>query len=142
MKTGKMEHVGIPDWGVDLRETDRPGVPKETTPRPVAQAHWIVPERQMAMAPVLKRADLPQLTPVFSTAQPPHGLSGALRRMAYTIPDHRVRHWLLLLVADRVDVIESDVVGFLKRAWPVVAVAAVAGALLGRRRRPRRIRRR
>jgi hypothetical protein len=44
------------------------------------------------------------LTPVFGTAQPPRGPSGVLRRAAYRIPEHRALHWLLLVVADRVDV--------------------------------------
>src|SRR5690606_33916048 len=46
-------------------------------------------------------------TPVFGTAQPLHGLSGVLRTKAYSIPEHFPRHWLLLLVADRVDVLEG-----------------------------------
>jgi len=87
---------------------------------------------------VLTRADLVRLTPVFSTAVPPHGLSGVLRRIAYQIPDHRVRHWLVLMAADRVDVIESDVGGFVRRSLPVVAVAAVVGVGIRALRRPRR----
>jgi hypothetical protein len=46
-------------------------------------------------------------TPVFSTALPPRGLSGALRRLAHRVPDHRATHWLILLLADRIDAVES-----------------------------------
>jgi len=48
--------------------------------------------------------ELGALTPVFGTAQPPAGLSGILRRMAYRVPEHRPRHWMPLMLADRVDV--------------------------------------
>jgi hypothetical protein len=91
----------------------------------------------VSAVPVLKRADLAELTPVFSTAAPPHGLSGELRRLAYAYPDQDDKHWVLLLLADRVDVIESDVGGFLRRAWPVLALAAAVGVGL-RALRPRR----
>ena len=47
-----------------------------------------------------------KLTPVFSSAVPPRGVSGALRRLAYRIPDYRARRWLLLMIADRIDVVE------------------------------------
>ena len=65
-------------------------------------------------------------TPVFGTAQPPRGLSGRLRAAAYAIPDHFARHWMLLILADRVDVLESRV-----RRRPALAVAAGIGALVG-----------
>lgn len=45
-----------------------------------------------------------RLTPVFGTAQPLHGVSGAVRRYAYArFSEARAAHWLLLLAADRLD---------------------------------------
>lgn len=142
MATTTTPHLGIPDWGVDLRPVERPGIPWETAPHPIGGAHWTTPERQVPTVPVLKRADLPELTPVFSNAEPPHGLSGGIRRFAYTFPDHLASHWVLLILADRVDVVESDFGGFLRRAWPLVAVAAVGGLVIATRRQSRRRRRR
>ncbi|MCW2526411.1 MAG: hypothetical protein JWM76_1271 [Pseudonocardiales bacterium] len=44
------------------------------------------------------------LTPVFGTSCPPHGLSGTIRRLSYRrYSEARAAHWLLLLLADRVD---------------------------------------
>jgi hypothetical protein len=44
------------------------------------------------------------VTPVFGTAQPLHGVSGAIRRLAYRrFSEGRLAHWLLLIVGDRVD---------------------------------------
>src|SRR5690606_24051434 len=62
-----------------------------------------MPERRLRP----RRKGLKRLTPVYGTAQPPRGVSGVLRRIAYRIPEHRARHWLLLLFADRVDVLEG-----------------------------------
>jgi hypothetical protein len=91
---------------VDLHK--RPGVPEELVPpRPVGRAHWNIPEQQRSNATPLVGVNM-ELTPVYSTAIPPRGLSGAIRRAAYSVPEHRARRWLLLLVADRVDAIEHE----------------------------------
>jgi hypothetical protein len=110
----------IPGAGIDL--DNRPGDPMETEPRPGGNAHWEEPERQRATVPVLKRAGLAELTPVFSNALPPRGLSGVVRRLAYRIPEHRAAHWALLLLGDRIDVLES-------RAWRGLPLFASLGAL-------------
>lgn len=69
--------------------------------------------------------------PVFGTDCPPRGLSGQLRRFAYSYPDHVARHWLMLLLADRVDAWEHR----LQRSWPVLVPAVVGGLLLRAMRR-------
>ncbi len=99
----------IPDWGVDSSPDARPGVPMEQDPpHALSGSHWKRPEAQRHPGyPVLKRMELNDLTPVYGTAQPLHGLSGKLRRAAYKLPEHQVRHWFALLIADRVDVLES-----------------------------------
>jgi hypothetical protein len=111
MKT--MPHRGeeLPFRGVDQRPEDRPGVPREVTPRPLEGARFPEPARQPVEGEVLLRPPRAEPTPVFSTALPTRGLSGRLRRIAYTIPDHLVRQWMLLLVADRVDVLEARLLG-------------------------------
>jgi hypothetical protein len=122
---------------VDSDPHNRPGVPmmKErgaTGEAPTGPSPTLA--RQGADVPVLVSVDVGQLTPVFSTAVPPRGLSGLMRRAAYRIPEHRTKRWAMLLLADRVDVWESRV-----RRHPVVAAAVVAGAaglvIAGGRRR-------
>lgn len=107
MASMEMEHKQIPDWGIDLPNTRRPGVPREASPRPYPGAHWIAPERQIPHETILKRVDLPELTPAFGTVAPPRGLSGQIRRLAYRFADHLTRHWALLLAADGVEALES-----------------------------------
>ncbi len=89
----------------DARPEQRPGVPMEREPRAVEGAHWAEPERQPEDKRLTRRAELRQLTPVFGTAQPPRGVAGLIRRLAYQIPEHHSRHWMLLLGADRVEVL-------------------------------------
>ena len=47
------------------------------------------------------------MTPVFGSGQPPRGVSGGVRRFAFGYSENDLRHWLLLLLADRIDVGEG-----------------------------------
>jgi hypothetical protein len=102
----------IPGWGVDLDPADRPSTPKETFQE--TGAHWDFPERQPERVPREKSTEHKFLTPVFGTAQPLRGISGAIRRYAYTLSEGRTAHWLLLIVGDRVDVLEGRVEALMK----------------------------
>ena len=102
----------VPGWGVDLDPADRPSYPKEVLQE--TGAHWDFPERQPERLPRETSTEHKFLTPVFGTAQPLRGLSGAIRRYAYTFSEGRTPHWLLLLAGDRVDVLESRVEALLQ----------------------------
>jgi hypothetical protein len=70
---------------------------------------------------VLKDAQRESFTATFGTGQVPHGASGALRRLAYDIPDYRIRRWALLLVADRIDALEWQLGRALEAPMALVA---------------------
>lgn len=95
----------IPGWGVDLDPADRPSYPKEVMSE--TGAHWDFPERQVPRGFREKSTEHKFLTPAFGTAQPLRGLSGLIRRYAYTYSEGQTAHWLLLIAGDRVDVVES-----------------------------------
>ena len=104
---------------VDGDPESRPGVPRIRRAAPDPGAHWVRPEQQQGTA-LLSRSGLRSATPVFGTAQPARGLSGAVRRVAYRIPEHRTGRWALLMAGDRVDVLEHR----LARGWFLVPAAA------------------
>lgn len=108
----------------------------EPMPRSAPGAHWEHPEQQHAHARVLHRPELRKLTPVFGTAQPPAGLSGAIRKVAYAIPESLVRHWMLLMLADRVDSLEHRLEK--PSTWGMIAGGA-GGYLLARGYRRRHL---
>jgi hypothetical protein len=97
----------IPGWGVDLNPADRPSYPKERFDDTIAR--WDFPDRQPELLPREKSTEHKFLTPVFGTAQPLRGLSGLIRRRAYSYSEGQTAHWLLLLAGDRVDVLESRI---------------------------------
>lgn len=99
----------IPGWGADLDPANRPAVPREVDGRlsgtpgepPVQQIEHRRRERSVEHA---------RLPAVFGTSVPLRGLSGVVRRAAYArFSEARAAHWLLLLLADRVDVVEQSV---------------------------------
>jgi hypothetical protein len=100
--------------GADLDPKDRPAVPKERFDPEGTGAHWGFPERQPELRPRERSTEHKFLTPVFGTSCPPKGLSGAIRRYAYRYSEGRLTHWLLLVLGDRVDVLESRVTGALR----------------------------
>jgi hypothetical protein len=104
----------IPGWGVDLDPADRPSVPKLQFQEDLTGAHWEFPERQPEKWPRERSIEHKFLTPVFGTAQPPKGLSGVIRRFSYAkYSEGRAAHWLLLVLADRVDAVEEHLRSFL-----------------------------
>ncbi|WP_345751531.1 hypothetical protein [Microbacterium rhizophilus] len=99
----------IPGWGADLDPADRPSYPKQRYAPGETGAHWEEPEQQPERTPRERSIEHARLTPVFGTSAPLHGVSGAIRRFAYArFSEGRAAHWLLLLLGDRVDAVESS----------------------------------
>ncbi|EZP28250.1 hypothetical protein [Microbacterium oleivorans] len=93
----------IPGWGADLDPADRPAFPREQ-PGIDTGAHWDLPEQQTHGEGRERSIEHQRLTPVFGTAQPLHGMSGAIRRLAYArYSEGQTPHWMLLILGDRVE---------------------------------------
>jgi hypothetical protein len=102
----------IPGWGADLDPADRPSHPKLQYPADTG-AHWDFPERQLGGEGRERSIEHAFVTPVFGTAQPLRGLSGAIRRLAYArFSEGRLAHWVLLVLGDRVDAWEHHLRSF------------------------------
>ncbi len=94
----------IPGWGADLDPADRPSVPREQDDPHATGAHWELPESQGDDPARERSIEHERLTPVYGTAQPLHGVSGAVRRFAYDrFSEGRAAHWLLLVLGDRLE---------------------------------------
>ena len=97
----------IQGWGADLDHKNRPAIPMERTPPRFIHAHEGKLPQQPENVEVLVSTERPGITPIFGTAQPPKGLSGMMRRLAFRWSENDMRHWLILLAADRVNVVEG-----------------------------------
>jgi hypothetical protein len=112
-ETSDQLRARIPGWGADLNPADRPSHPKLRFQEDLSGAHWEFPDRQPEKQPRERSIEHAFLTPVFGTAQPLAGLSGAIRRFSYArFSEGRAAHWLLLVVADRVNAWEGHLASF------------------------------
>jgi len=56
---------------------------------------------------ILQSNERPALTTVYGTSVPPSGLSGMIRRYAFQHSEDRYRHWIPLILADRINMVEG-----------------------------------
>ncbi|MFC5511236.1 hypothetical protein ACFPOU_08865 [Massilia jejuensis] len=103
------EMTHIKGWGADLDHKNRPAVPMERTPPRYTPADMPEPQAQAQRVEVLVSNERPGITQLHGTGQPPSGLSGMLRRAAFKFTESDLRHWLILLGADRINVVEGIV---------------------------------
>jgi hypothetical protein len=150
-------------WGVDADTRNDPTYPyrvRENDDRrgPMEGAR---PPMQSQSIEVLQSIEHVRRPAVFGTSTPPSGASGVIRRAAFGWSESNWLHWLLLMGADRVNVVEGlvedlgrgkvpNVLGEMgvRATWEhdrnglttklVVTAAVVGGAVLLIRRRKRR----
>ena len=108
-----MEHTPkdpsqIKGWGVDDHPRNDPTYPmKHRSDGEHAGYSWERPPQQPINIEVLHSIERPDVTSVFGTSTPPSGLSGMLRRFAFRYSESSYGHWLPLMLADRVGVVEG-----------------------------------
>lgn len=103
----------IKGWGVDIDPKNDPTYPmKYRTNEEHKGYSWERPSLQPVNIEVLHSNERPNVTAVFGTSTPPSGLSGIIRRYAFKHSENSYLHWLPLLLADRVNVVEGIVDDF------------------------------
>jgi hypothetical protein len=96
--------------GVDADRNNDPTYPmKNRNDGEHAGCSWERPPQQPITVEVLHSNERPDVTAVFGTSMPPSGLSGVLRRLAFGYSESSYGHWLPLVLADRVGVVEGVV---------------------------------
>lgn len=105
MELIKNDHEGILGWGVDADKSVRPNYPM-WKPIENTGAHWAVPEQQPGFNDFHSN-ERPGPTHVFGNTVQPKGLSGFIRKKAFIFSEGTFEHWMLLLLADRINVFEG-----------------------------------
>lgn len=104
------DYTHIKGWGIDADPKNEPTYPmKKYTGDDHKRLNWDRPPLQPVNIEVLHSTERPNITAVFGTSTPPSGLSGAIRRYAFQFSENQYMHWLPLLLADRVNVVEGIV---------------------------------
>lgn len=101
------DYKSIPGWGADLEISKRPAYPMWSSPPDGTGAHWDVPPKQELKFKEFHSIERPEMTSVFGTSVAPKGLSGLIRAFAFRYSEGSWPHWIPLLFADRVNMIEG-----------------------------------
>jgi hypothetical protein len=110
MEYNAQDYSHIPGWGIDADPEDHPNYPmKKYTGDDHNRSNYQRPVQQESQIEKLHSNERPNLSAVYGTPNPPSGLSGMIRRYAFKHSENRYRHWLPLILADRVNVIEGIV---------------------------------
>ena len=160
------KYAHIKGWGIDADPKNDPTYPmKHRTNAEHEGYSWERPTQQPETIEVLRSIERPNTSAVFGTSSPPSGLSGRIRRYAFTHSESSYGHWLPLLLADRVNMVEGliddfkrghipnifaekgfkaewqhDRAGFAQRALVTALVTTAIIGLFYRRNKSRKIR--
>jgi hypothetical protein len=98
----------IPGWGMDADPDNDPTYPmKHSNGADHERLNYERAPQQRQDIEIFHSIERPGVTRVFGTSTPPAGLSGAVRRYAYKFSEATATHWMTLILADRIDVVQG-----------------------------------
>jgi hypothetical protein len=108
------DYSHINGWGIDADPENDPTYPIKPHRTDDGQKgyNWERPIQQPVDTEILLSIERPNVSAVFGTSTPPSGWSGAIRRYAFKFSESEYGHWLPLLLADRVNMVEGIVDDF------------------------------
>jgi hypothetical protein len=108
MEKTVIDPARVKGWGVDADPKNDPTYPmKRRNNGEHAGYSWRRPAQQPVSVEVLHSNERPNVSATFGTSTPPAGLSGVIRREAFKYSESSYGHWLPLMLADRVGVVEG-----------------------------------
>jgi hypothetical protein len=126
----------IPGWGVDADPENDPTWPmRDRSKEEEKGLDWKRPPQQPQTVEILQSIEHNRLPAVFGESTPPSGLSGVLRRKAFVFSESQWAHWLLLILADRVNSVEGVVQDLGRGRVPNIFAEMGLGAQLKHNRR-------
>jgi hypothetical protein len=109
----------IPGWGMDADPENDPTYPmKKRNGADYERIHYEKAPQQPVNIPVFHSIERPGITRVFGTSTPPSGVSGAIRKFAFRYSEAKATHWMTLVLADRVDVVEGVIADLRNGIFP------------------------
>ena len=110
MENKTIDPSQVKGWGVDADPENDPTYPMKNRNNGEHEGYsWDRPTQQHSNVEVLHSNERPNVSAAFGTSTPPAGLSGMIRRGAFKYSESSYGHWLPLMLADRVGVVEGIV---------------------------------
>src|SRR5215217_3344925 len=108
MEERRIDPSQVKGWAVDADRGNDPTYPMKRRNDGEHEGYsWERPAQQPLDIEVLHSNERPNVSAVFGTSTPPAGLSGVIRRFAFKYSESSYGHWLPLMLADRVNVVEG-----------------------------------
>jgi hypothetical protein len=105
--SGPADVSAIVGWGVDADPENDPTYSYRDRSADDHSGEWVRPALQQPDVELLQSVEHKQLPAVFGTSSPPKWISGMIRRLAFRWSESNWAHWLLLIGADRVNMVEG-----------------------------------
>jgi hypothetical protein len=109
MTNALVDTKAIPGWGIDADPNNDPTYPMRHIEEQTRGLTWTRPDVQQPEVEILQSIEYNRRPAVVGTSTPPSGLSGMIRRLAFRRSESDWWHWLLLMGADRINVVEGVV---------------------------------
>src|SRR5919107_1713808 len=111
----------VKGWGADADRGNDPTYPMKRRNDGEHEGYsWGRPAQQPVNVEVLHSNERPNVSAAFGTSTTPAGLSGVIRRFAFKYSENSYGHWLPLMLADRVGVVERYLEDFSRGHIPNV----------------------
>ncbi|HEX8586222.1 MAG TPA: hypothetical protein VF680_17650, partial [Allosphingosinicella sp.] len=92
-------------WGVDADPENDPTWPMRDRAWDDGDVNWARGPLQTPDVEILQSVEHIRTPASMGTSTPPRGLSGVIRRFAFRWSESNWLHWLMLMGADRIDVV-------------------------------------
>ena len=117
--SNRIDPAGVIGWGVDNDPENDPTYPmRDRSKESKGGMDWPVPAPQRAEVEILQSIEHIKRPSVVGTTSPPRGLSGAIRRAAFRYSESQLIHWMMLIAADRVNVVEGNLADLFRGRLP------------------------
>lgn len=104
----RIDPATVVGWGVDADPENDPTWPMRDRSKDDGPGmNWARPPVQDTDVEILQSVEHKRRPASVGTSTPPRGLSGALRRQAFRLSESQWGHWLLLILADRINTVEG-----------------------------------
>lgn len=124
-----IDTAAVLGWGIDADPGNNPTYPmRHIEDQGTRGLSWTRPTQQQPDVEILRSIEHNRLPAVVGTSTPPRGISGAIRRYAFRRSESDWWHWLLLMGADRINVVEGVVEDLAHGKIPNIPAEMGAGA--------------
>ncbi|HYD26080.1 hypothetical protein [Brevundimonas sp.] len=104
----RIDPATVVGWGVDADPDNDPTWPmRDRSQDDGPGMNWARPPVQDTDVEILQSVEHRRRPAAVGTSTPPAGLSGSVRRQAFRLSESQWGHWLLLILADRINTVEG-----------------------------------